>query len=155
MVVVGFDAGADPDAGYGFEGLTPLQSATGWGRVHTTAAIAVLLNAGANPNVRDHMGITPLHRVADRGDSTAVAWLLDAGANANVQNQFGWTPLHDAAKQGYTAAMAALLDAGAIPNVQENGGGRRCTWLLRMAAQRPSPCYSKPTLTRTCRRNRE
>jgi ankyrin repeat protein len=54
----------------------------------------VLLDKGADPNIQDDDGITPLHYAATLPDSSAVSKLLSAGANPNILDQKGRSPLH-------------------------------------------------------------
>ena len=61
--------------------------------------VQVLLAAGAELEVRDKDGVTPLHRAAARHESSAVVQvLLAAGAELEVRDKDGNTPLHWAAK---------------------------------------------------------
>ena len=50
---------------------------------HTKVA-AALLNVGANPDVQDSEGRTPMHWAAGRGHTKDIAALLNAGANPNI-----------------------------------------------------------------------
>lgn len=51
------------------------------------AALGTLLIAGANPNVRDENGWTPLHHAALRGGAKAVAALLCHGADPTIHER--------------------------------------------------------------------
>ena len=65
----------------------------------------MLLDAGANPNVPDNDGYTPLHDVAEMGDCpparTMLEALLAAGADPNRQEKNGRTPSDLAESMGY------------------------------------------------------
>ena len=78
-----------------------------------------LLEAGANPNIQDKYGCTPLHYVhLAREINNAVKLtklLLKAGANINIQDNIGFTPLHSATSEEQTKL---LLESGANPNIQ-------------------------------------
>jgi hypothetical protein len=65
-----------------------------WNPDAQAATIECLLAAGANPNVTDRSGVTPLHRAVRTRCAAAVRLLLDAGANARQRNGRGSTPLH-------------------------------------------------------------
>ncbi|MFG0333681.1 MAG: ankyrin repeat domain-containing protein [Maioricimonas sp. JB049] len=114
------DAGADPNIADS-QGETPLLSAT---FMHGGAAApqipAMLLEAGAAPNVHSiHADQTPLHRVAKSGIATLTRVLLDAGANPDIRQKYDETPLHVAR----TADVARLLiDAGADLESREHNG---------------------------------
>jgi hypothetical protein len=65
-----------------------------WNPNAQTATIECLLTAGANPNVTDRSGVTPLHRAVRTRCAAAVRLLLDAGAHVRQRNGRGSTPLH-------------------------------------------------------------
>ena len=58
-----------------------------WAAMRGTAAatIAVLLDAGADPNVKSKDGDTPLHWAARSSDTAGLAALLAAGADPNAE----------------------------------------------------------------------
>ena len=84
------------------------------------ACIATLIAAGADPNVADNRGNTPLHRVALGGYKACVAALIAAGADPNAVNDDGYTSLHWAVYNNHEACVAALVAAGADPNIVNN-----------------------------------
>jgi ankyrin repeat protein len=58
------------------------------------AVIETMLACGLDPNVKDHDGVTALHRAAMGGRVEAVRVLLDGGASVNaVDGMFSGTPL--------------------------------------------------------------
>ena len=100
-------AGADihlPAKGFGT--VTPLHAAVAGRNPDTVEA---LLNAGANPNVRQQGGYTPLHSAANNGDARCTRLLLDHGADASLKSDDGKTPIDLATLRGH-AAIAALLE---------------------------------------------
>ncbi|XP_046331464.2 uncharacterized protein LOC124114767 [Haliotis rufescens] len=105
-------------------GNTPLHAAAA-GR-GSTECVDVLLKAGANVNVQNNTGDTPLHTAVIRGSTECVDLLLMAGANVNVQNDSGESPLHKAeaaaAVWGSAECVDVLLKAGANVNVQNITG---------------------------------
>ena len=90
-----------------------------------------LLDAGADVNMRDRLGLTALMFTARHGGEHGAGMmrlLLDAGADANKQTEDGWTALMHAAQYGGehgAGMMRLLLDAGADANKQASRG-RRC-----------------------------
>jgi hypothetical protein len=72
---------------------------------HNTEIVAMLLDAGANPNVPDNDGYTPLHDVAEMGDCPPARTMLDAllaaGADPSRREKNGRTPSDLAESMGY------------------------------------------------------
>jgi ankyrin repeat protein len=69
--------------------------------------------AGADANMRNRFGWTPLMLAASQANTAIIRVLLDAGADADARNDFGASPLAYAALKGSHAATEALLRAGA------------------------------------------
>ena len=84
-------------------------------------AITILINRGANLNLADSDGDTPLHLAARRADTpenaALVSFLLDKGADPNIFNNSRWRPLDLAdGRDGYPRRrkiMSALIAGGA------------------------------------------
>lgn len=73
-----------------------------------------LFQRGMNPNFRNWLGITPLHRFAERGDVHNAGLFLEYGADLNaIDEQNCTTPLGWAAKAGKTEMVQFLLERGA------------------------------------------
>jgi ankyrin repeat protein len=119
-------AGADPNAVLP-EGETILMTAS---RTGSTAAIAVLLDNGANLNAREHwFGETALIWAASQNHAAAVQLLIERGAPVDVRSSLqkfpqrrsgqsvlplgDWTPLMYAARENALAAGRTLVKAGA------------------------------------------
>ena len=83
-----------------------------------------LLHQGADPDITDKEGRTPLHDAAGRLDGAeTVERLLLAGANPNVsQDPDGNTPLHIAVRYDNDQSVNHLLDRGANVRVADIGG---------------------------------
>ena len=78
-----------------------------------TTALTILLKAGANPNIYDHLRQTPLHFAVD---PHTIKTLLTAGANPNAQDYLGRSTLHWAAQtyeRDTLARITALLQGNA------------------------------------------
>ena len=122
------DAGARVDGARG-SGPIPLLYLAERGFRRDRAApekIALLLAAGADPNVSDDDGETPLHAVARGGAGAEVAAvaLVNAGADVNARNSQAWTPLHIAALTPGedTVLQVLLLQADADVNARTHLG---------------------------------
>lgn len=81
-------------------GLEPLHAAAagmpgsdGWDPEAQAATIALLIQAGADPNAADNRGVTPLHRAVRTRCASAVRALLTGGADPRRANGNGTTPM--------------------------------------------------------------
>ena len=74
-------------------------------------AINALIEAGADPNAKNHAGNTALHAAAYRGSVGAIRGLLATGALRNARNVYGATALDIAMREGRDDAADALRDA--------------------------------------------
>lgn len=105
---------------------------------------------GADLNVTDGYGYTPLHRAAQMGLPDAVRALVGAGASRSFRGRWDWTALHWAASCGQAACVAALLELGAVQGVEDNDGNiaydvaldDACRALLNPVAPRISAAQS-------------
>ena len=87
--------------------MAPLHVAAGKRNLPQSVWI-VLLDNGANVNIKDRYGRTPLHLIARAGDPEIAKLLIDRGARANVRDQQGQTPLDIASHSGHEAMVAVL-----------------------------------------------
>ena len=81
----------------------------------TTAARA-LVEDGADVNVGDAVGVTPLHWAVQTNDLELATMLLRAGARATAATRYGVTPLALACTFGIAPMIELLLASGADPN---------------------------------------
>ena len=107
-----------------FGGRSLLHAAAGAGRL---AIVESLLRLGADPNVLDAGGHTPLYSVANEASgmeaSEIVKALLAAGGQVNACGGVTRaTPLHMAARRGNVPVARALLEAGADPGLVDAKG---------------------------------
>jgi ankyrin repeat protein len=73
-----------------------------------------LFRQGLDPGLRNWLGITRLHRCAEKGEIDIAAVVLAAGAEINaVETQWGSTPLGWAARLGKTEMVEWLIAQGA------------------------------------------
>ena len=84
--------------------------------------IQVLLERGADPNLPDSFGQTPLVQTADIGIERATQVLLEGGADPNRPNDHGNYPLILATINNNPDVVKTLLHAGADLN-QTDGTG--------------------------------
>ncbi len=87
-----------------------------------TLWIRFLTQHGANPNIADKNGITPLVLAANLGFIDGVEALIKAGARVDVANNAGETPLISAVHRKDTALVRLLLSNGASPDRNDNSG---------------------------------
>ncbi|XP_047231428.1 cyclin-dependent kinase 4 inhibitor C isoform X2 [Girardinichthys multiradiatus] len=88
-------------------GRTALQVAM----LGNSALVNALLEAGADPNVRDMiLKLTVTHDAAREGFLETVRVLVDRGADVNLADENGNLPLHLAAKEGHLEVVKLLLE---------------------------------------------
>jgi uncharacterized protein len=91
-------------------------------------SLQALLDLGADPNIPDFEGDTPLGTAAIAGDRTAVQLLINAGAQVDHANGVGLTPLMKAADIGQVGTLELLLRSGADPNLKASNGKTALTF---------------------------
>ena len=137
------------------EGYTPLMVAA----QTTNLQIAqFLVEAGANPNIRNrygetaimlasyhgqtdmvrllhlkgadihHDGWNPLLYAAFNGHLDTIRWLLDSHVNINATSDNGTTPLMMAVRGNHRDAVALLLSKGADPAIKNEQGDNALIW---------------------------
>ena len=111
--------GVDVNSRCTANGWTPLHKAA---KTRNTVIVEMLLDRGADVNVKDEHGMTPLYGGADSGSVSVVELLLAKGANVNAKNLRGWTPLAHAAWKQNTTVGAMLLTKGADVDVKDKEG---------------------------------
>lgn len=84
--------------------------------------ISFLLQRGADPNIRNKKGVTPLQIAAALGFTEGVEALIKGGANINVADQTGETPLITAVHARNVALVRLLLEKGGDPDRSDNSG---------------------------------
>ena len=138
--------------------MRPLHSA---GAVGDHASVRALLEAGANPNVKQQAGYTPLHTAAHNNDVVLAELLLAHGADRTRDRRRRQTPLalaagDEAARPAQPAevdlAVGARAGLGAVDEVQplDRGAAQPRDELQARGLQRRSsrPCLaSSPNST--------
>lgn len=82
-----------------------------------------LLAKGANPNVEDRAGNTPLILAAAQGFTDGVSALVNAKADVNGRNRAGETPLIKAVQALNTPVVRILVANGAKPDLTDHVTG--------------------------------
>ena len=72
-----------------------------------------LIQAGADVDIQDNYGETPLFIASNKGYLEIVQILIQAGADVDKQDEFVFTPLMIASKKGHTEIVKLLIKAGA------------------------------------------
>ena len=107
---------------YPGSGITALAFAA---RERHTAVVKELLERGANPNIQDTTGRTPLHLAAHQGNTTLVHLLVNhPRTNVNLRNNEGRTALHLAAQANSLESVSLILSRSPRNiNAQEHAHG--------------------------------
>ncbi len=84
--------------------------------------IRFLLQRGANPNIRNKRGITPLQLATTLGFVDGVEELIKGGADIEVSDAQGETPLITAVHQRNIPLISRLLKQGSNPDRNDNSG---------------------------------
>ena len=85
--------------------------------------VRFLLQHGADPNLRDDRGNTPLLLAVTQGADEIASILLDGNANVNLANQGGETPLIRAVQVRDLGLVRLLLQHQADPDQRDVGAG--------------------------------
>lgn len=102
------------------DGQTPLLEALHENQKHI---VSLLLDRGADVNVKDKLGVTALHYAAKQGHAYIAELLLAEGANVDAADWTGETPLHAAVSGGQKDVVVLLLAEGADVNAENEKGG--------------------------------
>jgi ankyrin repeat protein len=74
------------------------------------------LENGANSEVKESDGWTPLFLASRAGHDAIISLLLENGTNVNAKDKWGNTPLHHASQKGYETIVSLLLENRAEVN---------------------------------------
>src|SRR5215813_11257280 len=110
------------------DGTSALSWAAHWGDL---VVADLLINAGANANLGNEYGVTPLWEACNNANGAMVETLLSAAANPNAVLRAGETALMRCARTGNPDAVKSLLARGADVNAKEpNRGQTALMWAL-------------------------
>lgn len=85
-------------------------------------ALKRALSRGADVNLRDDIGRTPLMWTAMTGHPRIARYLIKVGAKVDIHDDGKWTALMQAADYGHDNVVRVLLRAGARVNAENNAG---------------------------------
>jgi ankyrin repeat protein len=88
----------------------------------------LLVNSGANVNVPDDEGETPLHAAARSGYRDIAELLVESGASLDVRNMYQQTSLHLACRNGKLDVSRFLIDRGSDINSRSRKASFHYTW---------------------------
>ncbi|MEP7349738.1 MAG: ankyrin repeat domain-containing protein [Sphingorhabdus sp.] len=88
-----------------------------------SAWLGFLLQKGANPNLADKKGTTPLMLATQLGFVDGIEWLITHKAQVDATNRSGETALILAVQLRSPEPVRALLKAGANPDKKDNRAG--------------------------------
>jgi ankyrin repeat protein len=92
-----------------------------------------LLRRGANVNIKDRKGWTPLHYVAASGRADITRWLLENRPDVNARDDNGLTPLHYASLGSFDVTWV-LIKNGANVNIRDRNGWTPLHYAVASAA---------------------
>lgn len=82
----------------------------------------ILLNKGADPDLRNIYSHSPLFIASEKGNSNMIMALLNYGANVDLQDQVGRTSIMIAASKGQVEATKLLIDHSENISIIDHGG---------------------------------
>ena len=93
----------------------------------------LLIDKGAQLEVKDRHGRTPLHYAAYQGRIEIARLLCDHGADVEAHDIGGWRPVHWAAMYGHISVVKELIEErNAEVNARTDDSGRTAlTWARR------------------------
>ncbi|PWA84897.1 Ankyrin repeat-containing protein [Artemisia annua] len=92
-----------------------------------------LIQAGADPNIKNFDGRSPLHLAASKGHEDIAHFLIQVGVEVNISDNFGNTPLLEAIKSGHEKIASLIINKGG--SLMINDGGN----IMASSAERGNP----------------
>jgi hypothetical protein len=115
-------------------------------RLSNTEMMKILLDLGANVEIKDADGETPVFVASSSRDPEMARLLLQAGANPNVKAKDGWSALMMATRDGYHQIVKYLLEAGADVFGASDMFGRTALDLAALSARQPTRFRGEETM---------
>lgn len=81
----------------------------------------LLLEKGADPNVQDKQGITPVHDAARTGFLDTLRVLVEYGASVNIPDHSGALPIHIAIWEGHRDVVEFLAPLSDLKHTNISG----------------------------------
>ncbi len=85
-------------------------------------SVPLLIEKGANVNVKDNSGNTPLILAVAKKDRETIKLLIEKGASVNARNNMGDTAFTTAAKNGDIETIKILISKGVSVNIKDGNG---------------------------------
>jgi ankyrin repeat protein len=111
LIIEGYDVNSKGEGGW-----TALLSSVAQGYFKITE---ILLNAGANPDIPNFFGITPLMYGSKYGNIEVCKILIDYGASLDLQDKYGSTALMQGIGSGSIEIVDMLIQAGADLSIKD------------------------------------
>ncbi|KAL9961602.1 hypothetical protein ACROYT_G030573 [Oculina patagonica] len=122
------DLGADVNVQRADEKVAPLPLAAYW---NNYMASRILLEYGADKNIQNESGDTPLLDSARAGHFTVSQLLIESGCNLNLQNNADKTPLYVAVENKREHLVKLLLESKADVNMRFKQNPKERLYLVR------------------------
>jgi len=133
------------------EQTVTIETPPSWPPLHKAAAtgtfqevLGELTQAPENIHSQDHLGQTPLHLAAGRGDYDITLLLLQEKAKPNARNEYGQTPLGFAIIGGNIPVIELLLRYGAEINSRDRHNRTPLYWAIRRGNPEVVRCLTQP-----------
>jgi hypothetical protein len=117
-------------------GATPLHYAAGNGHIEIAR---LLLENGADVNVKSVGGPTPLHWAAQNGHVDILHLLVENGVDLEAQSNYGWRALHSAASRGRLPFIQELISRYHVDINARRNNGTTALMLARNGYPHPRP----------------
>ena len=128
MVRIALERGADPNSWVDISIFGKFNATHLAARFGDSQILSLLIRGGADVDLADGSGRTPLHMAAKAGFLEAAGLLLSNGAKVDSKNHWGRTPLMMAAKNGRSDMARFLIKNGAQVHLTDVNGKTAIDW---------------------------